>query len=152
MHNCISVYVLCKCLALKTCRLTGTGEEAIVQPNRTPSKRLREEIKSHRQELDALRQSDPTFYKFLQDTDAELLDFDDNDGGAEPGSGAESDEVEAADGQELLDAVEVCDMTPIATTLRKVLNSVIFSGCVNRSVLPCAVSVHAHLACTTFAS
>ena len=89
------------------CAPAGAGEEDGRRPSRTPKKRLREEITSHRQELDALQQSDPAFYKFLQDTDAELLDFDD-DAGAEAGTMADSDEEdEAADASELLDVAEV---------------------------------------------
>jgi hypothetical protein len=55
---------------------------------------------SHRAELDALRERDPKFYKYLQSNSADLLDFDggesesDGDGDAD---GGDDDEVVAAD-------------------------------------------------------
>ena len=64
--------------------------------------------RSHRQELDELRRSDPDFYKFLQDTDAELLQFEDDEG-AEAGASSESNEKEEEEGPgEVTRAAGVC--------------------------------------------
>ena len=44
------------------------------------NKLLREEIDTHKKDLDALKETDPEFYKFLQEEDSELLDFDESEG------------------------------------------------------------------------
>ena len=44
------------------------------------NKLLREEIDAHKKDLDSLKESDPEFYKFLQEEDSELLDFDESEG------------------------------------------------------------------------
>ena len=66
-------------------------------------------MKSHRRELDDLRRSDPDFYKFLQDTDAELLQFQDDEA-AEAGASSDSHHEEggADDEGQLTGAAEVC--------------------------------------------
>ncbi|KAG2453202.1 hypothetical protein HYH02_002526 [Chlamydomonas schloesseri] len=43
------------------------------------NKRLRGEISKHRAQLEALREKDPEFYKYLQEADAELLGFGDGE-------------------------------------------------------------------------
>eukprot|EP00850_Spirogloea_muscicola_P001213 SM000004S15083 [mRNA] locus=s4:1147792:1153464:- [translate_table: standard] len=54
--------------------------------------RLRSEIERHREELEALRAKDPEFFAYLQENDAELLDFEDED--------KDGDEDEGGDGNE----------------------------------------------------
>ena len=44
------------------------------------NKLLRAEIEQHQMDLAELKKSDPEFYKFLQEEDAELLDFDESEG------------------------------------------------------------------------
>lgn len=44
------------------------------------------ELEMHKEDLERLKETDPEFYKYLKDTDKELLEFDDEDG---------SDEMEA---------------------------------------------------------
>lgn len=43
------------------------------------NKGLKSEVSKHKQELEHLQQKDPEFYKFLQEHDKELLEFDDED-------------------------------------------------------------------------
>ncbi|KAL6713746.1 Nucleolar Complex 2 protein [Lecanora helva] len=38
-----------------------------------------DDLEEHKEDLDALAEKDPEFYKYLQDNDAELLDFEDKD-------------------------------------------------------------------------
>ena len=78
-------------------------EEDEERPSKLPKKRLGEDVNSHRQELEELKRSDPEFYKFLQDTDAELLHFEDEEE-PEPGAGSDSDE-EGIDEEGHLDKV-----------------------------------------------
>jgi nucleolar complex protein 2 len=49
----------------------------------------------HMADLKALAEKDPDFFKYLQENDAELLDFD-----PEAGAGADSDEDEEEDDEE----------------------------------------------------
>jgi nucleolar complex protein 2 len=67
---------------------------------RTQNKTLKSEISQHKAELEALKKKDPEFYKYLEDYDKELLDFDEEDeemGGEEEdeaGGGEEEEEKE----------------------------------------------------------
>jgi nucleolar complex protein 2 len=55
------------------------------------NKLLRAEIEQHQMDLAELKKSDPEFYKFLQEEDAELLDFDESEG-EEDGDDDDDDE------------------------------------------------------------
>ena len=59
---------------------------------------LREEIDQHQKDLDALKETDPEFYKFLQEEDAELLEFDESEG--EEDDDEDEDVEEDEDGED----------------------------------------------------
>eukprot|EP01039_Chlorochromonas_danica_P021577 gene21577-26649_t len=48
------------------------------------------ELKKHKSELKKLRKQDPEFFEFLQENDADLLEFDDDDAEEEDFDGDES--------------------------------------------------------------
>ena len=50
-------------------------------------------VGGHKEDLNALAQKDPEFYKYLKENDAELLDFDDNENIAEADQTSGSDEA-----------------------------------------------------------
>ena len=81
------------------------GSDVERRPVRAQNKKLKSEVGRHKAELDSLKERDPEFFKYLQETDAELLEFGDD--GADDGgdSGDDSDEPEAAAADE---ADEVC--------------------------------------------
>eukprot|EP00850_Spirogloea_muscicola_P008463 SM000045S16208 [mRNA] locus=s45:265031:270301:- [translate_table: standard] len=64
---------------------TGSAVEA-------ENHRLRSEIEQHREELEALRAKDPEFFAYLQENDAELLDFEDEGGDGDEDEGGDHDE------------------------------------------------------------
>eukprot|EP00850_Spirogloea_muscicola_P003296 SM000013S26465 [mRNA] locus=s13:520815:526476:+ [translate_table: standard] len=64
---------------------TGSAVEA-------ENHRLRSEIERHREELEALRAKDPEFFAYLQENDAELLDFEDEGGDGAEDEGGDGDE------------------------------------------------------------
>ena len=48
-------------------------------PVRAQNKQYKTEIASHQAQLEALREQDPEFYEYLQQTDQELLNFGQDD-------------------------------------------------------------------------
>jgi hypothetical protein len=56
--------------------------------------KLKSEIKSHKAQLERLKEADPEFYKYLETSDKALLDFEDDS------DDALDDESAGADGQE----------------------------------------------------
>ena len=59
---------------------------------RAQNKQYKTEIASHQAQLEALREQDPEFYEYLQQTDQELLNFGQDDVEEE-----EDEAMEAAD-------------------------------------------------------
>ena len=51
-------------------------------------------LEMHKGDLDALAEKDPEFYKYLKENDAELLDFDDDDGFAGVDQSSEDDDTQ----------------------------------------------------------
>lgn len=65
--------------------------------------KLKAEAKSHKKELDELKEKDPEFYKFLQENDEGLLDFEDDEEAEETeGEDEGEDEKEADKGKKKL--------------------------------------------------
>ena len=65
---------------------------------RAQNKRYKTEIASHQAQLEALREQDPEFYDYLQQTDQELLNFGQDDEDEEE---AEEPMEDDADGEEV---------------------------------------------------
>lgn len=63
---------------------------------------VQRQLKSHKDELEALKLADPSFYEYLQQSDKSLLDFDED--GAEDDDGAQESDEEALDDQDDEDA------------------------------------------------
>ncbi|GAB4817038.1 hypothetical protein N2152v2_004084 [Parachlorella kessleri] len=81
----------------------GASASRAVREVRQRNSQLRSEVARHKEELERLRERDPEFYKYLQATDKELLDFgagesEDEEGGSQE-EGA-SDEEDEEDGEE----------------------------------------------------
>ena len=62
------------------------------------NKLLRNEIDTHRKDLESLQETDPEFYKFLQDEDSELLEFDESEDEEEDDEEDDEDDDEDEDG------------------------------------------------------
>ena len=62
------------------------------------NKRLKSEISTHKAQLEALRARDPEFYAYLQQTDAGLLDFQDDEDDEE----GDDDDEDEDDGKNLV--------------------------------------------------
>jgi nucleolar complex protein 2 len=71
----------------------GDAEEPVAKNN----KLLKSEIGVHKQQLEALKAKDPEFYAYLQQTDANLLSFSDDE---EEDRDADEEEDEDAEGAE----------------------------------------------------
>ena len=71
---------------------TENGDANALAGVKKSNRLLREEIEEHQKELEALKDTDPEFYKFLQTEDSELLDFDESEG-------EESEDDEDEDGE-----------------------------------------------------
>ena len=62
----------------------SVSQSDLKQPRKEETERsgpaaVQRELKSHREELEALKESDPSFYEYLQQSDKSLLDFDSDD-------------------------------------------------------------------------
>jgi nucleolar complex protein 2 len=79
----------------------GKGED--YQAVAADSNRLKGQISKHRQQLEALRTKDPEFYKYLQQTDAQLLGFGE---GEEEEEGMEDLSESSDEGSDSEDAQE----------------------------------------------
>ena len=77
------------------------GDEDLEEPVAKDNKRLKSEIGVHKVQLEALRARDPEFYAYLQQTDANLLSFsdDEEEGDGEDEDDDEKDEKEAEEEQ-----------------------------------------------------
>ena len=56
-------------------------------------------LEMHRGDLDALAEKDPEFYKYLKENDAELLDFDDDDGFAGVDQSGDEDDTQESNAE-----------------------------------------------------
>lgn len=79
-----------------------------VDPVQAQNKQYKSEIASHQAQLEALKQQDPEFYEYLQQTDQELLNFGQDDDEDEE---AEEEEKEGDMAGDLSDGdqVSLCD-------------------------------------------
>lgn len=79
---------------------SGDDEGGNRRPVRAQNKKLKGEVGRHKAELESLKERDPEFFKFLQETDADLLEFgDEGDEEGEAAPAAETDEVRTSQGQ-----------------------------------------------------
>lgn len=63
---------------------------------RDQNKKYKTEIASHQSQLEALREQDPEFYEYLQQTDQELLNFGQDDDEEEEAAMEDASEDEQA--------------------------------------------------------
>lgn len=69
-------------------------DDAGADPVRAQNKQYKTEIASHQAQLEALRQQDPEFYEYLQQTDQELLKFGQDDDEDEEGASEDASDAE----------------------------------------------------------
>ncbi|KAI9769886.1 MAG: Nucleolar Complex 2 protein [Candelina submexicana] len=74
----------------------SSGEDNGVRSDNEPGSEAEDDFANHKGELDALAEKDPEFYKFLQENDSELLEFD------EAGNLAEVDALSGTDDESTL--------------------------------------------------
>lgn len=87
-------------------RLLFGAESDGSEPVQAQNKQYRTEIASHQAQLEALKQQDPEFYQYLQQTDQELLNFgqdDDEDEDDDEEEQEEEGDVESVSDQEQVD-------------------------------------------------
>ncbi|KND00855.1 mRNA-binding ribosome synthesis protein NOC2 [Spizellomyces punctatus DAOM BR117] len=85
-------------------------------------KKLREEITSHKRELEELKEKDPEFFKFLQENDQELLDFvneEEEVGSDEEGEG----DVADTEGMDVGDELDVEDDDGVTVVTKEMIAS-----------------------------
>ena len=72
-------------------------------PVQAQNKQYKGEIASHQAQLEALKQQDPEFYEYLQQTDQELLNFgqDDEDEEGDEEEDEEGDVTSMSDGEQV---------------------------------------------------
>ncbi|KAF2201635.1 ribosome assembly protein-like protein Noc2 [Delitschia confertaspora ATCC 74209] len=81
-----------KAKGTKKRKRTQTGEEKTPVADRSESESGSEDEADHKEQLAALASKDPEFYKYLQQNDAELIDFDEDADLAEIDALSESEE------------------------------------------------------------
>jgi hypothetical protein len=80
-------------------RISAAGKVVASKSKRTAAvDEVQQEIKSHKEQLEALKMADPDFYQYLQESDKGLLDFSDED---LPDSELEVDEPAEKEGSKL---------------------------------------------------
>ena len=76
--------------------------EVAREASQTKDAMLRElvtrEVRSHKEELEALKTKDPEFYKYLQESESQLLEFASDDSAGDDGSASYSSDLEEDDG------------------------------------------------------
>ena len=70
------------------------NEDAGDDPVRAQNKQYKTEIASHQAQLEALREQDPEFYEYLQQTDQELLKFGQDDDADEEEAVEDASDIE----------------------------------------------------------
>ena len=80
----------------------GAGSDD-TDPVQAQNKRYKTEIASHQAQLEALKQQDPEFYEYLQQTDQELLNFGQDDDEEE--EGAEEEMEDASEDEQVQSSV-----------------------------------------------
>ncbi len=68
------------------CCCPDDDADIVADPVRAQRKQYKTEIASHQAQLEALREQDPEFYEYLQQTDQELLKFGQDDDEEEEGT------------------------------------------------------------------
>lgn len=75
-------------------------DEDVEDPVKAQNKKYKSDIASHQEQLQALKDQDPEFYEYLQQTDQELLDFG-QDGDEEEEEEEEEAMQEASDEEQV---------------------------------------------------
>ena len=84
------------------------AESDASDPVQAQNKQYKTEIASHQAQLEALKQQDPEFYEYLQQTDQELLNFGQDDD--EEGDVEEQEEMATASEDEQVSYCILCNL------------------------------------------